>query len=106
MFLYVELLFLRKLSNFARSGPVELLLAVIFFLKYFGNTTLQHRVSIVIGRSVCAFLNVDYSDHLFLFPRYGQLQFAKKYFLNLRKFAGCRLPESRKLIVNSDFSTK
>ena len=94
MFLYVELLFLRKLSNFARSGPAELLLAVIVFLKYFGNTTLQHRVSIVIGRSVCAFLNVDYSDHLFLFPRHGQLQFAKKQFLYLRKLARCLLPES------------
>ena len=31
MFLFVELLFLRKLRNFARFGPVELLLAVIYF---------------------------------------------------------------------------
>ena len=39
MFLYVELLFLRKLSNFARSGPVELLLAVIYFR--FGRTRVR-----------------------------------------------------------------
>ena len=36
MFLVVELLFLRKLSNFERSGPVELLLAVIYVR--FGKT--------------------------------------------------------------------
>ena len=50
----------KKVPVFSKTAVRELS-STDSFSKRFGNKTLRYRASIVIGRSVCVFLNVEYS---------------------------------------------